>query len=282
MPAMAATKLRRATKTKTPEGEWIPKFLASYLATDVDPYDFGFAIEEWGDSIGLPGLENDFESLTDAQQKAFVQWLSKDYRRNAHRLGAEEGARILPYLLFSDPRPLPRGSWLLHFTRSSPFDSFDRGATLEYLALSTHVTPTRAKCPDNLSEYGGGPFEVVFGFGFHAALNGQLTGTNFRAAARKYGGNAVLFRTDLAVLAHHDSDNEYQAIFPICSEYDAVAIRDINSSGGGETSFHGRDVEFDSLTDIMKAIDAKTARTASSGAARGSTQKRARWSPLFR
>lgn len=271
-------------KAASSTGEWIPKFLTNYLAIDVDPYDFGFAIEEWGDSVGLQ-LENDFESLTDAQQKAFVQWLSKDYRRNALKLGNEEGARILPYLLFSDPRPLPRGSWLLHFTRSSPFDSFDRGATLEYLALSTHVTPTRAKCPGNLSEDGGGPFEVVFGFGFHVAQNGLLTGTNFRSAASKYGRNAVLFRTDIAVLAHHDSDNEYQAIFPICSEYDAVAIRDINSSGGGETTIRGRDVEFDSLVDIMKAIEGKT--KSASGMARGSTQtptaqKRARWNPLFR
>ncbi len=261
------------------DGSWIADFLVGYLSTSVDPYDFSFLIETWGLKTKRGRLENDFEALDEKDQAAFTGWLSADHRKNAHR--AMEGTAEIPaYLLFEDPKRLPKGSWLLHFTDATPFREFDRGSLLETLALSAHIKKkTPVKCPINLWDTKTGPGEVVFGFGFVVLPNGKLKGENFGSVVRKYGKNAVLFRSDVAVEAYHASDDEHQAIFPLCSEYDAVPLWNVTSAGGGETEVGGRGATFDTLAELVAFAERSGGRAA--GMARGTTKARSRWNPGF-
>jgi hypothetical protein len=89
-----------------------------------------------------------------------------------------------------------------------------------------------------------GAYEVVFGF----ALEASEAARHARSYSKKYGRSVILFRCDCAVLAHHDGDDERQAVFPLCSEYDVVSL--VGDGYGGFTLgsvVDGEDVEFNSL-----------------------------------
>jgi hypothetical protein len=146
---------------------------------------------------------------------------------------------------------LPLGTWLAHFTRvPGGFSEFDRGTTLEAMHLSTHrVHKAKANCKYNLSD-DASLYEVVFGFAFTA----DEAAAHPRAYQRKYGANVVIFQSDCAVLAYHDWDDEYQAVFPACSEYNVIGLYG-NDYGSftGETEA-GDDIEFDSLRDALTYV----------------------------
>ena len=149
--------------------------------------------------------------------RKFEKWL-KDTQRGIDWVSS--GDIYAPaYLYFNEVSKMPEGSWGIHFTRANSFDVFDRGTTLDGLALSTHKNKKDVvDCSRNISE-GIGPAEIVFGFAFPVTERNVL-----RMGLEKYGHNAVLFQTDGAVRAWHVGDEEYQMIFPLCSEYNVIPL----------------------------------------------------------
>lgn len=213
-------------------------WLYDYLKTDVDPYDFQFMVSEWVEehpdeaAAGEYDLGTMYDDLTPDEQTNFTEWL-KDKLPSLER---EDALSVPAYVALHAQRKLPAGTWLVHFTNEpGGFDEFDRGTTIDGMHLSKWVSQkTFADCKVNLST-DGGIGDVVFGFAFEADSVPQH---HVRAYARKYGENIVLFQCDCAVLAYHDGDQEYQAIFPICSEYNVVSL-----SGDGYGGFSRRPVQ---------------------------------------
>jgi hypothetical protein len=123
------------------------------------------------------------------------------------------GSDAPAYLYFGEVVQLPPGAWLVHFTKAD-FASFDRGTTLEGLALSTWKrSKDEVDCERNLSGELG-PFEIVYGFAYDPEGSG-----NWADRARGYGYSVLFFQTDCAVSAWHWGDQEQQVIFPLCTEY---------------------------------------------------------------
>lgn len=243
--------------SKKPEGEWIAEWAVEYFSqSDLDPYDFNSMLPAFGKKIGakFDPYDTSIDDLSDEDREKFKFFLnSQEGRAGIYKLANREPEEVPSYVMMTDARRVPRGQWLLHFTRSSPFSSFDRGATLETPLWLTGGNNGKqavpAQCPKNLSE-DLSPYEVVFGFAF------ALPFRHFGALSKKYGKNAVVFRSDVAVEVYHQTDDEQQVIFPICSEYDALPIVDISTSGSGVVGLSDGQVEFESMSDLMRLLDA--------------------------
>lgn len=233
-----------------PDCTEIQTWLYDWLSRGIDPFDFPlYLITDWAEENEIQGIEDGtyFDELTAAQQADYKAWLEGEIPRLMHNDPMEMPASVV---LHAKRKP-PPGTWFAHFTRESGgFHAFDRGTTIEGLHLSTwKERKDFADCKKNLSP-DIGVREVVFGFAFEAAEAARAQG----AYGRKYGDNILLFQCDCAVIAEHDGDDETQAIFPICAEYNVVPFR---STGGrgllGETE-NGEDIEFDSLTDALNYV----------------------------
>jgi len=227
--------------------------LASYLNTDIDPYDFQYMLEKYvegGPYLDRPehpelaGAES-VEELTEAQQEDFKEFLMAHvgYMMAADPLG------VPAYLYFERAKVLPHGAWLVHFSRDS-FLSFKKGATLETLALSKHrKAKTLTSCEANLDPESG-LYDTVWGFAIEAEglRHGALRDM------KNYGDQVMLFQTDCAVSVWHTTDDYGQVIFPLCSEYNVHR----GSYDGHVLNFDmaDGDGDFDSLDDVIEFAEA--------------------------
>ena len=240
----------------------IQEWLFDYLSTDIDPYDFNFAIKDWIEQSG-----EDFvdpydvmpDDLSPPQLKAFTKWLKNSNEMELYKREAPLEAPA--YLFLHAKAKLDRGSWFVHFTNRDFVGGFTQGSTLEGLQLTRwKQRKDLANCSANLSK-DQGLAEVVFGFAF--ALEDMTDWRAVRAASKKYGKNAVLFQCDCAVTAYHDGDEEQQAIFPLCSEYNVVAVNASEWVGiNGERLWieeNGEEVNFDSYAEIVAHLESKSA-----------------------
>lgn len=251
----------------TPKRE-LQESLVDYLNTGLDPYDFGWLISTWDES-----KENDFEALTDSEQSQFRNWVLEQIESGDPAIHNDPYAPA--YLYFSNAETLRAGEWFVHFTQSSPFFSFEHGATAERLQLTRHYPDSsrmgkKVKCPQDPRD---GIFSTAYGFAFHASDAMRHTSHY----AKKYGRNAVLFKHAHAVSAHHAGDQEHQVIFPICDEYDVVPIYDVVSEclvplKSGERTF-------DSLKDIIAWFDGHRVTAQFDGLTSSSSPGRGYWAP---
>lgn len=234
-----------------------------YLKMEVDPYDFNNYLPEWAEAERIRGIDSETtpHDLKPAQLKKFEKWL-RETEKGIDWVST--GDIYAPaYLYFNEVSKMPEGSWGIHFTRAESFDVFDRGTTLEGLALSTHKNKKDvASCPKNLTD-DIGTAEVVFGFAFPALERNVL-----RRGLDKYGRNAVLFQTDGAVRAWHIGDEEYQMIFPLCSEYNVIPLIEpkpgdiqVGTEGGEVATFQTlEDVIAYAERDQKRAVQANPSR----------------------
>lgn len=234
----------------------VQSWLFDFLDIEIDPYDFRREIIPWAkearikkDVDGHPiDDETGAESLSEKQRKDFTQWLI-DHRKGEEWVGT--GDIYAPaYLYFNEVKKLPPRTWCIHFGGES-FDVFEKGTTLEGLALSTHKREKDlVDCEKNLGP-DIGTFEVVFGFAFEA----DTRDVGWRG--QKYGNHALLFKTDGGVRAWHIGDEEHQVIFPLCSEYDVIPLGEI---GGGVIMCHyedsdGEGLQFDNVQALIRYIE---------------------------
>jgi len=228
--------------------------LRDYLAIDIDPHDFAdsYTLGMWNafaESHDWPFFVVDPEGgLPPAGHgaKAFESYLQGNiipYRMQ------HDPASLPAYLLFDNPKLLGKGAWLVHFSRES-FSAFDRGTRLENLALSTWAQKKAMlkSCKQNLSP-SVGLFEAVWAFALDTdgVTSGEIWNTS-----RNFGNHILLFQTDCAIEAWHSGDEQMQAIFPLCSEYNVKS----GSYSGGKFYFEGReneDLDFDSIDDAIDA-----------------------------
>lgn len=225
------------------------EWLAGYLDIDLDPYDFQHELTTWA-KIAKVKKDIDGRKITEEtsagelstpQREAFKQWLV-DNHKGEDWVASGAIYEVPAYLYFSEVKKLPAGTWCVHFTRHDAFDVFEQGTTLEGLALSMHKKEKDpVDCEKNLTEDIGSA-EVVYGFAFEASERNVLS------RGQKYGQNAVLFQTDAGVRAWHIGDEEYQVIFPLCSEYNVIPLIDpspgdirIETEGGEEAVFKSLD-----------------------------------------
>lgn len=216
--------------------------LIDYLNQGVDPYDFGYLMEDWN-SARAAGLDNQVDLLTEDELKEFTDWLQEEGHNKVMR---EVSADSPSYLFFSDARAAKKGGWLIHFTNESPFTSFEYGAPGTELGLTVHFVNrkrNKAECPQHED---GSIYDTLYAFAF------ALDSRDWRGAARKYGRNAVIFQHDYGVQAYHSGDDEEQIIFPICREYNAIPVFGVDAvTGGGTVATQDGEREFDSWQEIV-------------------------------
>lgn len=246
----------------------IQDWLHDYLDVEIDPYDFSSYLEEWVEAEGVRGVRVSFDTspgdLKPAQLKKFEKWLIDNSKGEEW---VSEGDIYAPaYLYFNEIEKLPPGSWGIHFTKSRSFDAFEKGTTIEGMGLSVYKKQKDVvDCGKNLNlgNDGVGPSEIVFGFAFPALQRNVL-----HMGLDKYGQNAVLFQTDGAVRAWHVGDEEYQMIFPLCSEYNVIPLVEprpgdiqIETEGGEAAAFKTlEDVIAYAERDEKRAVQANPSR----------------------
>ncbi len=163
-----------------------------------------------------------------------------------------------PYLTLNDAKKLPESQWLVHFTDASVFKAFDRGATLEGLHLSTwRRAKTFVQCPKNLDWESLGIYDVVFGFAYRAEeFTGQRGMAKLAARQKIYGDTTLLFQSDCAVEAYHSGDEEWQAVFPLCSERNLVPFScDTYTGFVTVEGDDGEDIEVGSIERLIERIE---------------------------
>ena len=204
------------------KGYYPQKFLYEYLKIEIDPYDFGHYVRDWAEETGAKVVDDAITGdLSEDQVKLFEEWLIDN--RKADEYLEQDPAGAPAYLTLKRPTKTPKGTWAIHYTNEGVFESFEYGATIPRLALSTWwKEKEKVKCPQNLTDELG-IYEYVYIFAFEATRYSLSTGSG------KYGKNAVLFQTDAGVLADHIGDEEYQLIVPACSEYNVVPIHRVAS-----------------------------------------------------
>jgi len=78
---------------------------------------------------------------------------------------------------------------------------------------------------------------------------------------RKYGKGFVLFRSDAAIEVFHTGDDEHQAVFPICSEYDVSVGYDTDMIDGVDAEGFAVHRSFQTFGDMVKFIEARHDRS---------------------
>jgi hypothetical protein len=227
------------------------KYLAQYLNIEFDPYDFDWGVEQWKRSKGYRREKwEHYDDLPEEQKVEFTAYAKHFLVQHGHQY---DPLSLPAYIFFENAKTLPPGTWLAHFSRDS-FPSFKKGATLETLALSTHANPSTVKsCEANLDP-DSGLFDTVWGFAIEAE---GLSHRDLRDM-KNYGQQVMLFQTDCAVSAWHNTDNFEQVIFPLCSEYNLYR----GSYDGHALSFEsteddgGEYKEFDSLDEVIEYAEA--------------------------
>lgn len=257
-----ASEAHRKTLTRA-DCSHIQGWLFEYLSTDVDPYDFNFAIKDWIEQEditdnGTPYVEpTDVmpEDLSPDQLKAFTKWLKKSGELDLYT--REMPLEAPAYLTLHAKTKLPPGSWFMHFT-DAHFDHFTQGATLDGLHLSTwKKRKDLANCSRNLSDTQG-LAEVVFGFAYAAENLERMQDVD--AGARKYGRNAVIFQCDCAIEAYHDGDDEFQSLFPVCAEYNLHGVSIDHAMDLGLDDDAGNTLWFKNLPELIAHLETKPKR----------------------
>lgn len=228
----------------SPKAAWdIQSWLASYLNTDVDIYDFSWTIREF---LADQEIESDaeyVEDLTEQQQVEFKDWLLRDSKIDNICQGQEVDCPS--YLMFRDARVLPKGTWLVHFS-SKYFSQFKYGSNYERLHLSTWFIKKHKVKSNNLSDEIGAA-EVVFGFAFDTDQMNRII-----CHGHRFGKHVKLFQCDMAVEAYHTSDGYRQVIFPLGSEYNVIDLSEVYSNGNIDVELSGGDViRVDSVSEVI-------------------------------
>ncbi len=276
------------------EGEWIAETLARYLSNNrPNPYDFQVLLRPWAELYrGIQGVGKD-TAVTDLSQEQFEDfsaWLNKDAAwiwKDAFKDEESFLSGFVPaYLVMTRAKRLAPGSWLIHFTNSDPFKSFDRGATLDtplWMSGAGNPIAAPAQCPGNLSLKNRAPVNPDSRWGPASVLSKVVFGFAFDIKQRApffsgYGRNAVLFKSDLAVSCYNEIDKLNEVVFPICSEYAAIGIYGANERGGGKVFTAAGEARFDTVKEIVRAVE-KSEKGKSFGS---SSARRTRWNPLSR
>jgi hypothetical protein len=223
--------------------------LIDYLNVGIDPYDFFVPyIDRFAEEMEIPNLssEDDPSEVPENLIKKFTEWIE---RNNIHIDWVEKDPYGSPaYLTLSDAKRMPKGQWLIHFSEKE-FRKFEYGSTVEGLHLTTYSKrKVRADCSNNLSDRIG-LYETVWGFAYDA----DMSWSRLSGRTHAYGKHVVLFQCDYAIDAYHSGDEERQAIFPLCSEYNVIPVLYSDEYGAlFARTFGDEELEFKEHHDVIR------------------------------
>lgn len=287
------TRRRESRLVIPPEGcdlQW----LADYLNQEPgdDPHDYGWLIGDFLEEQerdlpeGLDPVDDSYELAEYLDPLLRAQpALKRAWMEYVHRYGHEYRDEVPPYAVFLQAKVAKPGGWYWHFNHHGMLSKFERGATLDELGF-THdrnsrgngERATRINCARNVSGELGRA-ETVFGF---AVADDQYRERGLRAVAKQYGRYGMLFQTDCAVRAYHTGDEQEQAIFLTCSEYNMVGFSIADYDGTLWSAFGDmeEEQEFDTFESLLMAVEAYLAKDEAPTDARalnGCCAPRRRW-----
>lgn len=251
---------------------------------EIDPYDFWSYVYTYLEEDGwsYQDMPDEMEWLEQGTNKRdFIKWIKRN--RILESWKSQDPGTVPARYYFSRPTALPKGQWLVHHSDVS-FGKFDRGATMEHLALTWSANAPEKAGPKNLDD-SVTDYERVFAFAFAVEEDECIARDGrYKCHGRpKYGKSMVLFQCDAAIEAYHEGDEETQAIFPIGTEYNLHFISGVE--GEGSWWLHGEsgeeDIEFPTIHALIehlenaskKAKKSKGKRLWHSGLKRRATEK---------
>ena len=235
-------------------GKELQAELLHILNEPVNAYDFWPYLAEYAEEIGLdpddPYAIADDKELADA----FMLWVEKN--DILERWLRDDASDVPPKFFFSGANPLPKGTWLVHHSRAY-IGEFNRGSTFERLGLSTHFT-TKSKVGSKNTDDEIGIGERVYVFGFQPHNDPAISRFGLPLSSQ-YGDKWYLFKTDAAVEAYHDGDEQTQAIFPAGSEYDLVEVS-ISDSAPWTVYIDDDVIEAETFDELLEKLEGKDDR----------------------
>jgi len=240
--------------------DWLVDYLNTTPGDAGTEYDFEWLLGDFVEQDPTRGVRFDesdisgsIDRLTHEQRRAFLAYLGSEVTR------VYDDELTPGYVPFRGAVKQPPGSWFAHFhaSRHGNFSNFDRGTTIDQLMTGSNNTDHAnvADCESNLTD-DIGPAEAVLGFAFSTL---RYNDRQLQAWSRQYGSAGILFQSDCAVEAFHNGDDQYQVLFLICSEYNAVPFT-MDSYGGVSTQVTqaaldtGDDDQFDSMSGFKEAV----------------------------
>jgi hypothetical protein len=259
-----------ATWLNAPELTYDWEFVSVYLE------DEGIAVPEGMDEDEIGEWLRESEHATD-----YEVWFDD----RASELVYDGRVDWTPPTIYSDART--ESGWFIHFT-DGDFITFADGVDRYHLGNSgTQKSDRTIRCPANLTADPDKALWVhaweVFAPHGNEGLNDQML-----RGGLGYGHNALLFRSDEAVVANHAGHEEEHALVLGCSEYDAIQLRDLSrvwnddksrDTIAGTAVLKGGDVDFDDLEDFVDALNEERRKSKSVAGLSGG-RRRSRWHRL--
>lgn len=262
--------------------------LADYIGSPELSYDWQYVsvyLEDEG--IAVPeGMDEDEigEWLAGSEHATdYSVWFDNNLSDLIER-GEVEWEPPTPY-----NNPHTESGWFIHFTRSQ-FVTFGDGVDRFHLGNSGTQTSERAiRCPANLTVDPEKALWVhaweVFSSHGGEGLNEQMVNGGLG-----YGHNALLFRSDDAVVAQHAVHEQEHALVLGCSEYDAIQLLNLSRVWLEDPERYDRytiagtavtkdgEVDFDDLEAFVDALDEASRKSKSVAGLSGS--RHSRWHRL--
>jgi hypothetical protein len=186
--------------------------LYKYLTKPINLRDYTSDFRKWQSVAGTSG------SPSKADLDEFVDWLREKELKTPWNAD--------PKWMFTEAQKKGAREVFIHFTNSLP-RKFTQGTTISKMHLAAwKEDKDKARCPANLRL---SLEKAVFVFAYPAEY---IVGLIEAGTFPEYGRNAVIGRTDQAVEVWHVGDEEYQLVFPVCSEYDLVLVEGALDDGG--------------------------------------------------
>ena len=238
----------RYRQNKPMTGDELQNELLDSLNDPVNAYDFWDYLAEYAEEIGFDS--DDPYDIVDDEAKAddFMVWVEDN--NILERMLNEQG-NIPPKFFFSHATALPKGTWLVHHSPSN-LSEFDRGATYEWLGLSTQKkVKVKVGSKNTDDEIAIGERVYVFGFQPH---NDPAISRFGLPLSSQYGDEWHLLRTDAAVEAYHSGDEQTQVIFPAGSEYDLVQVN-IDGDFPWTANIGDHQVEAEKFDELLEKVE---------------------------
>ncbi len=257
--------------------------LADYINAPALSYDWDFVsvyLDEGG--IELPeGVDEDEAG----------DWLKNSEYSTDYEVWFDNSVPEMVYegqIRWDPPTPYTEArsdsGWFIHFTPSR-FVNFADGVDRYHLGNSGTQRDNRfIRCPDNLT---AAPEKALW---VHAwkVFNDYSEGLNEQMVqgGLQYGENALLFKSNQAVVAKHVVHEEEHALVLGCSEYDAVQLLDLERSWSddqhryvlrGTAVLAQGEVEFDDLQEFIDQLESNRRKSLGFLAPR---YRPSRWHPL--
>jgi hypothetical protein len=188
-----------------------------------------FGVELYsGPKLVIPHDAYSYEKLPEQAKKSFVEFLNTKRKKGKGMPTSSGLDDEQSNLYFTEPDHVNSNEWLIHFTDNFAVNDFKSGRfgspNWDRIITKGFIKGTDKKFL-HATKHGGVDKSGNWGFAFLVSDLEKDEGIKRALYTQSYGVNAIMFKSNSAVVAKHTGDyNERQVIFDIGSARDLVPI----------------------------------------------------------